>query len=167
MIKIFAMALCFAMPASGLLAQSLEPPVEQVILTVTGAIEVTNGPDSASFDLPMLKNLGSEQVVTTTIWTEGSQTFTGVPLHVLLETVGVSEGSIRATAVNDYNVEIPMEDAVPGGALIAYENNGAPMSLRDKGPLWIIYPYDSKKEYQSEMIYSRSIWQLDRIEVLE
>jgi hypothetical protein len=39
------------------------------------------------------------------------------------------------------------------------------MSLREKGPLWIIYPFDSSPEYQTELTYSRSIWQLNRIEV--
>jgi hypothetical protein len=39
------------------------------------------------------------------------------------------------------------------------------MSVRDKGPLWLIYPYDSKAEYQSETIYSRSIWQLVKIDL--
>ncbi|RYH00603.1 oxidoreductase, partial [Salipiger sp. IMCC34102] len=39
------------------------------------------------------------------------------------------------------------------------------MQVRDKGPLWIVYPYDDTPEYRSEVIYSRSIWQLDRIEV--
>ena len=44
--------------------------------------------------------------------------------------------------------------------------NGGRMSVRDKGPLWIVYPFDSSEEYQAELIYSRSIWQLVRIEVL-
>jgi hypothetical protein len=39
------------------------------------------------------------------------------------------------------------------------------MTVRDKGPLWIVYPYDAKPEYRQELIYSRSIWQLDHIEV--
>jgi hypothetical protein len=41
-----------------------------------------------------------------------------------------------------------------------------PMSVRDKGPLWVVYPFDDVPAYQSETIYSRSIWQLDRIEVV-
>ena len=40
------------------------------------------------------------------------------------------------------------------------------MTLRDKGPLWLVYPYDADTAYQSEVIYARSVWQLDRIEVL-
>ena len=41
------------------------------------------------------------------------------------------------------------------------------MSIRDKGPLWVVYPYDSSADYRTEVIYSRSIWQLDRIEVVD
>ena len=79
----------------------------------------------------------------------------------------MTEGTLKATAINDYAVEIPVEDAVEGGPIIAFMRNGAPMSVRDKGPLWIVYPYDSDPAYQTEVIYSRSIWQLDRIEVME
>ena len=42
---------------------------------------------------------------------------------------------------------------------------GAPMSVRDKGPLWIVYPYDQNTDYQSEVVFSRSIWQLNRITI--
>jgi hypothetical protein len=44
--------------------------------------------------------------------------------------------------------------------------DGKTMSVRDKGPLWIIYPYDSSADYRTEVVYSRSIWQLDRIEAV-
>jgi hypothetical protein len=39
------------------------------------------------------------------------------------------------------------------------------MSVRDKGPLWLVYPYDSAAKYQSEVVFSRSIWQLNRLEI--
>ena len=60
-----------------------------------------------------------------------------------------------------------VEDAVEGGPIIAYRLNGDRMSVRDKGPLWVVYPYDSDQVYQTEVIYSRSIWQLYRIDVIE
>jgi hypothetical protein len=40
------------------------------------------------------------------------------------------------------------------------------MRLRDKGPVWVVFPYDLATEYQSEVVYSRSVWQMVRIEVL-
>jgi hypothetical protein len=38
------------------------------------------------------------------------------------------------------------------------------MSMRNKGPLWLVYPYDSNVALQTEAVYARSIWQLVRIE---
>ncbi|WP_435988354.1 sugar phosphate nucleotidyltransferase [Sulfitobacter sp. SH24] len=85
----------------------------------------------------------------------------------MVEHLGIEGESLRATAINDYAVEIPLEDAVEEGPIIAYKMDGAVMSLRDKGPLWIVYPFDNNPNYSTEVTYARSIWQLDRIEVLD
>ena len=153
--------------AVGAAAQDLGSAEGDVILTVSGGIENTNGDGTASFDLAMLQAMEPVTIETSTIWTEGPQTFTGVPLATLMETVGATGDTISATAINDYAVEIPREDWVEGGPIVAYLNNGEEMSVREKGPLWVIYPFDSDPEYQTEVIYSRSIWQLDRIVVEE
>lgn len=134
---------------------------DAVLLTVSTA----DGSEIKSYDLNALKALGVESFETTTIWTEGKQTFTGVPLMTLFKDIDVTHGDVNAIAVNDYAVPIPASDAVEGGPMLAFEVNGKPMSTRDKGPLWIVYPYDSKTDYQSETIYSRSIWQLNRLQI--
>lgn len=121
----------------------------------------------ASYDLAELQALGPVEVTTTTIWTDGPQHFTGVALDVLLADAGIDDGDIVATAINDYAIEMPVAEAARDadglGPVIAYHLNGQPMSLRDKGPLWLVYPYDAKPAFRSEVVYSRSIWQLDRI----
>ncbi len=143
----------------------LAAPTGPVVLTVSGKIARTNAGDTAQFDIGMLESLPATEFETETIWTEGSQTFRGVQLKDFLEAIG-SEGSVvSAVAINDYAVEIPVSDAVENGPIIAYMNNGDYMSRREKGPLWVVYPYDSDAAYRSEVIYSRSIWQLDRIVV--
>ncbi|WP_234988705.1 molybdopterin-dependent oxidoreductase [Tropicibacter naphthalenivorans] len=148
------------------LASDLPAPEGPVLLHVTGEISVTNQDGAAAFDLDLLRGIGAQTIETTTIWTDGVQTFEGVPLHDLTKALGITGSALRATAVNDYAVDIPLADAVPGGAFLAFARNGRPMSVRDKGPLWVIYPYDSAPRYQAEIYYARSIWQLDRIEVL-
>lgn len=72
---------------------------------------------------------------------------------------------MKSIALNDYAVDIPVSDAVADGPIVAYLMNDQPMPVRDKGPLWIVYPFDSKAEYRTEAIYSKSIWQLSRIEL--
>ncbi|WP_162651705.1 molybdopterin-dependent oxidoreductase [Lentilitoribacter sp. Alg239-R112] len=117
------------------------------------------------FDFEALSTMKSTKFETTTIWTEGVQSFEGVPLKTLLEDLKITDGMVLATAVNDYAVEIPISEISSSAPVIAYKQNGERMSLRDKGPLWLVYPYDAHPEFQTEVTYSRSIWQLNRIEV--
>jgi hypothetical protein len=146
-------------------AAAMDAAEGDVLLTVTGVISETNAGEAAEFDLPMLEAFDTVVIETTTIWTDGVQTFEGVDLVDLLAALGAEGTMLRAVALNDYAVDIPVSDAVDGGPIVAYLRNGEAMSAREKGPLWIIYPFDSSPEYQSELIYSRSIWQLNRIEV--
>jgi len=148
-------------------AADLPEATGDVILTVDGDISATNDDGKALFDLEMLQAMETRTFVTETIWTEGAITFEGVGLETLLGALGVESGTLTATAINDYAVEIPASDAGPDGPIIAFHVNGAPMSVREKGPLWVVYPFDDNTAYQTEQIYSRSIWQLDRITVSE
>lgn len=164
---LFPAAATLAVCAAPLWAEDLGTPAGEVILTVTGKIAVTNADGRAEFDLAMLEALDDSVIETSTIWTEGTQVFQGVSLAALTARLGIEDGVLRATAINDYSVEIPVSDAVENGPIVAYRMDGAVMSVRDKGPLWVIYPYDSDAEYRSEVVYSRSIWQLDRIEAVD
>ena len=104
---------------------------------------------------------------TTTVWTEGAQEFQGVTLLTLLDHLSAPAGRLVLSAANGYRVERRMEELLPEAALLAYLRNGAPMSLRDKGPVWLIYDFDGDPKYRTEVIYANSIWQLDRIEITE
>lgn len=162
-----ATLLLMAWSSVSALADTLTSPTGEPILTVSGQISQTNSDDLAVFDLDMLRDLPVTQVETTTIWTEGTQVFEGVALQTLLETLGAGGLIIRASAINDYTVEIPMDSLTETAPLVAFSQNGEAMSRRRKGPLWIIYPYDSDAAFRSEVVYSRSIWQLDRLEVAD
>ena len=148
--------------AAGASAEDATPATE-ILLTITGAIDAAVQP--LTLDRAALMALPVTTIETSTIWTDGTHSFTGVSLADLLDEIGVTEGTLLATAANNYTVEIPVSDAVQGGPIVAYLMDNAEMPLRDKGPLWIVYPYDADPDYRTEVIYSRSIWQLDRIEV--
>ena len=164
--RLVAVAVAVLLVPFAAMTEEVGLPTGEVILTVRGDIANRNDGEAALFDREMLEALGSESFETTTIWTDGVQRFTGVSLHALLEAVGATGGTLRAIALNDYAVEIPVSDAGPGGPIVAYLQNDAPMSVRQKGPLWIVYPYDARNAYRTEQVYARSIWQLVSIEVL-
>jgi hypothetical protein len=79
--------------------------------------------------------------------------------------VGATGTSVVAYALNDYSTEIPMEDFTRYGVLLALKRNGEYMPVRDKGPLFIVYPYDSMPELKHQKYYSRSAWQVARMVV--
>lgn len=138
---------------------------EQTVLVVQSHDRVIH------YDLAGLEALGAVDVTTTTIWTRGPQHFTGVPLEDVLADAGIEEGTIVVTAINDYAAMIPVDEAGRDedglGPIIAYHLDGKPMPVRDKGPLWLVYPYAAKSGFRTELVYSRSVWQLDRIRQIQ
>jgi hypothetical protein len=72
---------------------------------------------------------------------------------------------IQLRAVNDYVVEMPASAVSAQYPVVAYERNGNAMSVRDKGPLWLVYPFDADISFRTETTFSRSIWQLVEITV--
>lgn len=142
-----------------------ESAAQDVVLTVTGGPDSSGASIAGSYTLADLMAMPKTEFATTTMWTDGVQTFEGVDLRVFLDSLNVTSGRMIATAINDYSIEMPISDVKLGGAMIAYKLNNDVMSVRDKGPLWIVYPYDSAAEYQSEVVFSRSIWQMNRLEI--
>jgi hypothetical protein len=148
-----------------LAASDLPLPAGDVILTVSGAISTTNADGAARFDHALLDTLPQHSFTTTTIWTEGPNTYTGILLKDLLAAVGATGATVKATALNDYEISFPTADIASDAPLVAYRSDGELMSVRDKGPLWLIFPFDTNADYRTEETYARSIWQMDRIEV--
>lgn len=119
-----------------------------------------------SFDRSSLEAMRQVTYRTSTIWTDGVLEFRGVPLSEVLQAVGVTSGKVVFVATNDYSAEMPVDEVTDEVPLLAMTIDGHPMTLRDKGPVWLVFPYDLSAEYQSEVVYSRSVWQMVRIEVL-
>jgi hypothetical protein len=146
-------------------AASLPAPTDKPILTVTGKISVTNKDGAAEFDRAMLEALGETSFSTSTPWYKEPVKFEGVPMAKLLDAVGATGDRIVSVALNDYSAEMPMEDARKFGVILALKRDGEYMTVRDKGPIFIIYPFDSNPELKVQKYYSRSVWQVARIEV--
>lgn len=146
-------------------AGSLASPTEKPILTIAGKISVTNKNDTAQFDRPMLEKLGMDTIETTTPWDEGKVKFEGVRMDKLMQEVGASGQRVNVIALNDYATEIPMQDFAKYKVILALKRNGEYMPIRDKGPLFVIYPFDSDPDLQTQTYFARAAWQVARIDV--
>ncbi|MEP6067776.1 MAG: molybdopterin-dependent oxidoreductase [Paracoccaceae bacterium] len=131
-----------------------------VILTVSGQIEG----DVVAFDREMLEALDWREIKTWTSFTEGEQAFAGPTLKSVLTAVGAQGAKLRAIAINDYAINIPVNHAEMYDVLLALDHNGRTMRVRNKGPVWVIYP-QTEAQAKEQTFDAEMIWQLDRISV--
>ena len=152
-----------SLPAT--MAQSLGQPQGRIILTVSGKIAQTNRPGQAVFDMAMLQTLPQKTFLTHTPWEKEPIRFSGPLLRDVLALVKASGTRIQATALNDYRIQIPVEDTQRHDVLMALRMNGEPMPVRTRGPLFIVYPFDAEPALRSVKYYERSIWQLRSLDI--
>lgn len=146
-------------------AAGLSAPMGEVVLTVSGRISDTNAGATAAFDMAMLEAMPKRTTVTETPWTKGTVTFEGPLGSALLDRVGASGTVLKITALNDYAVEVPVEDFRKWPVILATRKDGKVMPVRDKGPIFVIYPFDLDHALYNEKIFSRSAWQVKSIEI--
>lgn len=132
---------------------------EPVILQVTGNVEAAR-----SFTLSQLRALGVTTIETSTAWTDGPRIFEGVLARSVMADIGpVSSDFVTAQALNDYQADIPLSDFADYDVIFAWSMDGQMLTRRDKGPLWIVYPRDSRPQLSEERYEHRWVWQLHRL----
>ena len=157
------LALCMGLAGP---ASALDKPTGPVVLSVGGDIVYRNAGDRADFDMEMLAALPQHTLITTSPWHHQPTRFTGPLLRDVLASVGATGRKVQATALNNYQIEIPTEDFEKHSVVLARWVNGQPVRIRDKGPLLIMYPFDQTPALRTQVHYGRAIWQLRRLDVL-
>ncbi len=139
-------------------AVALDKPSGQVVLTVAGAVTVTNrGPldeqedgffkfhdqtfeRASAFDIPMLEALGSVSIsVTYDKWRETVR-LEGPRLTDLLKATGAAAGSgVFAQALDGFTAEISAEELAAQNWIVALKRNGEYLGIGGRGPVWLVY----------------------------
>jgi hypothetical protein len=117
--------------------------------------------------LEALAALPQKTVVTENEFANGKIAYRGPLVRDVLAQLGLDGvQQVRLIAANDYFVDIPTEDFRAYNAILAMEADGKPLSRRDKGPLWLMYPFSDHAELNDSIYMRRLIWQVVRIEAL-
>ena len=158
-------ATTFLAAAAPMARAALPMPRGEILLTVRGQISVTNAPGMARLDRTLLLEAGDAELRTVTPFTDGASTFSGVLASRLLDWLGASGSEVRCRALNDYSVVIPIAELRAYPVLLALDRDGRPLSVRERGPLWVIYPWSDYPELDDRVHRQRSIWQLSELDV--
>jgi hypothetical protein len=132
------------------------------VLTVDG--KTANG-TTFRFTRDDLVRLGAKRVSTHTPWIDGVVNFDGVLARDLMTLVGATGEEATIFALDDYQADVPLSDFTQYDAIFAYAMNGRPLTVEEKGPLFLIYPYDSNPRLATQTYYARSVWQIVRINI--
>jgi len=161
-----ALAAALAMLAlvGALLAPTPRARAQEGVLVATWVDDTGAELARRAFGLSDLEALGTTEIATSTPWTEGVVRFSGPTLAALaaLEDRPVVEA--RLTALNDYSIDVPAEDWAAHEVVLASCADGARMRVRDRGPLWLVYPLDSDPALRSQRYHARMIWQVRAVE---
>jgi hypothetical protein len=141
-------------------------PAGEIILTMTGKITAANVGDSLAFDMVTLEKLGLVQYTVYDPWANAEATYTGILLADLLAVAGIHDDatSLSLTALDDYQVDIPVADAEKWPILLATRDNGDYMVVADGGPSRIIYPYHVFPNLDTPANHDLWVWNLATIE---
>lgn len=136
-----------------------------ILLTITGKIRHTNQPGRAEFDQQLLESLEQHEITTHNPWFPGNNVYRGPLGRALVEAVGADKSSrMRISSLNGFIAEIPVSDFIEYDVVFALQINGQMQRVRDRGPLFTIYPFDQHPHLNTEMHYHRSVWQVKSIE---
>ena len=133
---------------------------DRILLTVVNE-RINGGNGEITFTEAELEALEWRVIRTKTEFTDGENEFAGPRIAAILDLIGrAGATTVEMVAANDYAVEIAIEEILQYDAIAAMEMDGQRLSLRDKGPLWVMYPLDDFGELRDPAYNSRLIWQL-------
>jgi hypothetical protein len=141
--------------------EPLPAPSGPVILTIRRRI----AGGVVRLDRSLLLAGGTDELRTATPFTDGVSNFSGVFASRLLDRLGAGGTRLLTRALNDYAVTIPIDEVLAYPVLLACDQNGRALSVRERGPIWLIYPFSDYPELDDRVHRQRSIWQLTNIEV--
>lgn len=141
------------------------PPMQPSAAPDKPGKDLQAGALAAAFNMSFLKSLPQHTFVAQTPWYKKPVKFTGPLLRDVLAAAKVKGTMIHAIALDEYRAQIPFSDAQQYDMILAHQMDGETLTAKNKGPLFVVYPYDSKPELQAIRFYERSIWQLKSLQV--
>jgi hypothetical protein len=163
----FTFLLFSMLQTSQLIAQSIPLGDREKVLTIrvyNSAGEPGNLRE-ITLSIKDLEKFPLVSVRTETQWTDGVLHFRGPLMRDLLNDVGAAGDLIQVNGLDGRSVVIPREDIEKYDVIIACQVDGNYFSVRERGPLWIIYPWSNNPEIQSAAYYDRGIYHLSSLNV--
>lgn len=140
-------------------------PAAQAQSAAGRALVLRDGARELVLPLAELEAMPQHRLVTHTLYDDGPQVFEGPLMRDILARAQIDGDMVVAIALNDYIADIPMRDFTDWDVIAALRQNGDRLSVRDRGPVWIVYPRDDDPRLRNGNYEYRWVWQLRELNV--
>ncbi len=143
-------------------------PTGEVVLTIDGDISQTNVGGTLQFEMSTLENIGLVQYDVDDPFVKKNIVYTGVLLSEVLKVAGADPNATMLTlsALDDYSVDMKIEEAGKWPVLIATQADGLYMPIDKNGPLISVFPLNDFPEQLDHLTYDALwVWSLSGITV--
>ena len=144
------------------------PKPEPVILSVYGDIALDDGVyQRLDFTLSELQALTQAEITTAHPWSSQAQRYGGIDLTALLQLLFANKAikTLNLEGLNGFSMALEWSNICDFSPIIAWQENGKLMSRRDKGPLWLMLPFDQVPKMKQADFLHYMVWQLRTIRV--
>lgn len=125
---------------------------------------IASGTDIVVFDREELEAFPQTTIVTQSPFFDGEVRFTGPTVKRIIDSFELSGNTqIKLHALNDYSVTASVKEILSLDAIIATRQDSKIMSVRNRGPFWVMLPLSNRPELDHENYHRFMIWQLSRI----
>ncbi len=112
------------------------------------------------------ETIGMKTATTTLVGQQdGDHVIRGPLARDVLAHFAVEGREANIVALDNYEQTIPISDFSQYDVIFATEVDGKRLSVRERGPSWIMYPLKSHPELKNPIYEARSVWQVKEIRV--
>lgn len=153
-------------PATLLVGDPIPLPERPVVLTLHGLINNPNQHQQLDLSMETLEQFGMIEYTLRDPYLNRTVTYQGVLFKTLLLMAGVPDTAthVTVTALDAYQVTIPLAELRSMPVMLATRRDGEPLSPAEKGPLEIVYPYH-QYALDHDTYASRWVWQVRSLEI--
>lgn len=141
---------------------------ESVVLTVYGDIKINgHSYNQLDFTLSELQALTQTDITTAHPWSAERRRYRGVDMNTLFDSLFSEQKvlSLQLEALNDFSIAVNWDQISSYTPILAWQENKRIMSRRNKGPLWLMLPFDQVSKVQQADFLHFMVWQLRGIHV--
>ncbi len=97
---------------------------------------------------------------TMTPWTNAVDQYKAIPLKSILGSIINKYDTLHLKAENGFEVHENIRFLLDADAFLAFKKNGQFMRLRDKGPVWLLFPYSQRPKLDDAFHNQVAVWML-------